>query len=111
MGKRTFYNLRVVFVFYWTFTSFCPFFKDMPVSLFPSLSEAIPINFLKSLTPGGYDIFISFTEDMKSETAWSWAQFPSFRWDKVSEVPSGNPFLLDTGPLLGKRVWEKIHHG
>jgi len=55
--------------------------------------------FLKSLTPGGCDILISFTEDMKAETAWSWAEFPSFTPDKGSELSPGNPFLLEVGSL------------
>lgn len=93
------------------FTNFCSFFVDvapMPLSKIPSLGEAIPICFLKTLSPGGYDIFIFLIEDLKAETACSWAQFLSPRWDKVSELPSGNSFLLETGPLLGKRVWESV---
>ena len=93
------------------FTNFCSFFVDvapMPLSKLPSLGEVIPICFLKTLSPGGYDIFIFLIEDLKAETACSWAQFLSPRWDKVSELPSGNSFLLETGPLLGKRVWESV---
>lgn len=116
MGERTVYNFRISSQSFrglclkgLASTSFCPFFRDVPhiiLSLLPSLYKAIPTYFLKSLSLGGYDVFISLTEDMKLKTAWSWGQFPSSRWDKLSELPSGNSFLLESGHLLGKRVWE-----